>query len=186
VCPDALFFCRGASFSSQIARTVPLATRPESPEEHGNPIRGPAAARFTVKSAPDGPLAKDNWRMRRVGDPASRSWSPRPVIGSWRFWPGRWAPQCARILTWLLRRPRKRPQSRDVPTILETVLEWRHQDLSVRCVCDESSRVFLGVALQQSPPLRRPTSMLGQFSVGVNRKDESLSFTGAAGPLRSS
>src|SRR5438445_13330968 len=37
---------------------------------------------------------------------------------------------------------------------------------------DESSRVFLGGALQQSPPLRRPSSMVGQFSVEVNRKDE--------------
>src|SRR5713226_318753 len=39
-------------------------------------------------------------------------------------------------------------------------------------VRDESSRVFLGGALQQSPPLRRPSSMVGQFSVEVNRKDE--------------
>src|SRR5450432_92105 len=39
-------------------------------------------------------------------------------------------------------------------------------------VRDESSRVFLGGALQQSPPLRRPSSMVGQFSLEVNRKDE--------------
>ena len=39
-------------------------------------------------------------------------------------------------------------------------------------VRDESSRVFLGGALQQSPPLRRPCSMVGQFSLEVNRKDE--------------
>src|ERR1039457_3812934 len=39
-------------------------------------------------------------------------------------------------------------------------------------VSDESSRVFLGGALQQSPTLRRPSSMVGQFSLEVNRKDE--------------
>jgi hypothetical protein len=39
-------------------------------------------------------------------------------------------------------------------------------------VRDESRRVFLGGALQQSPPLRRPSSMVGQFSLEVNRKDE--------------
>jgi hypothetical protein len=39
-------------------------------------------------------------------------------------------------------------------------------------VRDESSRVFLGGALQQSPPLRRPSSMVGQISREVNRKDE--------------
>src|SRR5580692_1106101 len=39
-------------------------------------------------------------------------------------------------------------------------------------VRDESSRVFLGGALQQSPPLRRPSSMVGQFSLEVNSKDE--------------
>ena len=39
-------------------------------------------------------------------------------------------------------------------------------------VHDESSRVFLGGALQQSPPLRRPYSMVGQFSLEVNWKDE--------------
>ena len=39
-------------------------------------------------------------------------------------------------------------------------------------VRDESSRVFLGDALQQSPPLRRPSSMVGQSSLEVNRKDE--------------
>lgn len=39
-------------------------------------------------------------------------------------------------------------------------------------VRDESSRVFLGGALQQSPPLRRPSSMVGQFSLEVNRKEE--------------
>src|SRR6266849_1324344 len=39
-------------------------------------------------------------------------------------------------------------------------------------VRDESSRVFLGGALQQSPPLRRPSAMVGQFSGEVNRKDE--------------
>src|SRR5690242_11886371 len=32
--------------------------------------------------------------------------------------------------------------------------------------------VFLGGALQQSPPLRRPSSMVGQFSLEVNWKDE--------------
>ena len=40
-------------------------------------------------------------------------------------------------------------------------------------VRDESSRVFLGGALQQSPPLRRLCSMVGQFSLEVNRKDQS-------------
>jgi hypothetical protein len=39
----------------------------------------------------------------------------------------------------------------------------------------ESSRVFLGGALQQSPPLRRPSSMVGQFSIEVNRKNQPAS-----------
>ena len=39
-------------------------------------------------------------------------------------------------------------------------------------VRDESGRVFLGGALQQSPPLRRPSSTVGQFSLEVHRKDE--------------
>src|SRR5450432_2054906 len=39
-------------------------------------------------------------------------------------------------------------------------------------VRDESSQVFLGGALQQSPPLRRLSSIVGQFSLEVNRKDE--------------
>ena len=59
--------------------------------------------------------------------------------------------------------------------VLETGLEYRHRDLSVRYVSfgrrlcprppivrDESSRVFLGVALQQTPPLRRPPSIVSQ------------------------
>jgi hypothetical protein len=51
-------------------------------------------------------------------------------------------------------------------------------------VRDESSRVFLGGALQQSPPLRRPSSMVGQFSVEVNRKDEPATRRGAGGSRR--
>jgi hypothetical protein len=50
-------------------------------------------------------------------------------------------------------------------------------------VRDESSRVFLGSALQQSPPLRRPSSMVEQFSVEVNRKDELASRRGPVGAV---
>src|SRR5438874_1071251 len=79
--------------------------------------------------------------------------------------PMHWAPQCAWILTKALRRLRERPQPRELPFIVR----------------DESRRVFLGVALQQTPPLRRPSSIVSQVRISVNRK---LRRTGL-GPVRS-
>jgi len=46
-------------------------------------------------------------------------------------------------------------------------------------VRDESSRLFLGGALQQTPPLRRPSSMVGQFSLEVKMQDEPGPLPGA-------
>src|ERR1019366_5168777 len=66
--------------------------------------------------------------------------------------------------------------------------ECRHRDLLVRYVFlwgtasphpfivrDESSRVFLGGALQQSPPLRRPLQWSCSFRPRSTRKTASLS-----------
>ena len=69
---------------------------------------------------------------------------------------------------------------------IESDLEWRHRDLSVRCVLlgarlsprplivhDESGRLFLGAALQPSPPLRRPSLILHQVQRRVKRNPPS-------------
>jgi len=119
----------------------------------------------------------------RVGDPASRSWSPVRLSGA-----------CgpAGALSAAMRKDLNLNLSAVHESIRSRAYGQRFRNWfrvkasgsigpmcfksgAVACappiVRDESSRVFLGGALQQSPPLRRPSSMVGQFSLEVNRKD---------------
>jgi len=121
----------------------------------------------------------------RVGDPTSRSWSPARLSGA-----------CgpAGALSAAVRKDLNLHLSAVHENIRSSAYGQRFRiwfrvkasgsigpmcskSGAVACappiVRDESSRVFLGGALQQSPPLRRLCSMVGQFSLEVNSKDES-------------
>jgi hypothetical protein len=120
----------------------------------------------------------------RVGDPTSRSWSPARLLG---------ACSPAGALSAAVRKDLNLNLSAVHENIRSSAYGQRFRiwfrvkasgsigpmcskSGAVACappiVRDESSRVFLGGALQQSPPLRRPSSMVGQFSLEVNRKHE--------------
>src|ERR1019366_1900655 len=120
----------------------------------------------------------------RVGDPASRSWSPVRLSGACGP-SGALSAAVRKDLNLNLSAVHENIRSRAYG---QRFRNWFRVKASgsigpmcfksgaVACappiVRDESSRVFLGGALQQSPPLRRPSSMVGQFSLEVNRKDE--------------
>jgi hypothetical protein len=120
----------------------------------------------------------------RVGDPASHSWSPARLSGACGP-AGALSAAVRKDLNLNLSAVHESIRSRAYG---QRFRSWFRVEASgsigpmcfksgaVACappvVRDESSRVFLGGALQQSPPLRRPSSMVGQFSLEVNRKDE--------------
>ena len=124
--------------------------------------------------------------MGRVGDPASRSWSPVRLSGACGP-AGAWSAAVRKDLNLNLSAVHENIHIRAYG---QRFRNWFRVQASgsigpmcfksgaVACappiVRDESSRVFLGGALQQSPPLRRPSSMVGQFSLEVNRKHEAV------------
>ena len=75
----------GVKANHHASQTVPTSATVTS--EHRIP--NSSSIQNKQLSLPRSQLGHEHWRMRRVGDPASRSWSPRPAIGNWRFWPGR-------------------------------------------------------------------------------------------------
>lgn len=122
-----------------------------------------------------------------VRDPASRPWSPagcrEPVARA-----GAMSAAVRKDLALNLSAVHENLRGRASKTNLETSLESRHRDLSVRCVFfggtasphpfivrDESSRVFLGGALQQSPPLRRHHQWWCSFRLRSTGKDKPAS-----------
>src|ERR1039458_9795271 len=120
----------------------------------------------------------------RVGDPASRSWSPVRLSGACGP-SGALSAAVRKDLNLNLSAVHENIRSRAYGQRFRNWFTVKasgsigpmcFKSGAVACappiVRDESSRVFLGGALQQSPPLRRPSSMVGQFSLEVNRKDE--------------
>jgi hypothetical protein len=120
----------------------------------------------------------------RIGDPASRSWSPLRLSGACGP-AGAMSAAVRKDLNLNLSAVHEKIRSRAYGQRFRNRFRVKasgsigpmcFKSGAVACappiVRDESSRVFLGGALQQSPPLRRPSSMVGQFSLEVNRKDE--------------
>jgi hypothetical protein len=115
----------------------------------------------------------EQWRTVRVGDPASRSWSPVRLSGACGP-AGASSAAVRKDLNLNLSAVHEKIRSRAYG---QRFRNWFRVKASgsigpmcfksgaVACappiVRDESSRVFLGGALQQSPPLRRPSSMVG-------------------------
>src|ERR1022692_3713728 len=119
----------------------------------------------------------------QVRDPASRSWSPARLSGA-HGPAGARSAAVRKDLSLNLsavhenirgrasRRFRNWFRVQASGSIGPICFSWGTASPHPFIVHDESSRVFLGGALQQSPPLRRPLPMVVQFSVEVNRKDE--------------
>ena len=171
----------------QLRRRGTLSRRPAGADfgDRGERVSNcqPTSVQNKQLASPRISLGRSSRGWVRVGDPASRSWLPVRLSGA--CGPAGALSAAVRKdlnlnLSAVHEQIRGRAYGQRFRNWFRVKASGSRSDCfksgAVACappiVRDESSRVFLGGALQQSPPLRRPSSTVGQFSLEVHRKDE--------------